>query len=101
MRWLQLYRKKSATFNAAKLLAEVSGSDDFQFVTVSDGLPGIGRKFSRFSDAAREAGMSRIYGGIHFPAANEQGLESGRRIGLHVVRTKFRPIAANAGTPAL
>jgi len=27
-------------------------------------------------------------------------LESGRRIGLHVARTKFRPIAADAGTSA-
>jgi hypothetical protein len=29
------------------------------------------RHFRRFFDAAREAGMSRIYGGIHFSAANE------------------------------
>ena len=75
---------------AAAVLAELTGSDEFQFVTTSDGLPGVVRRFRRFSDAAKEAGMSRIYGGIHFPAANEQGLESGRKVGLYVVQNFFR-----------
>lgn len=76
---------------AAALLAELSGSDDFVFITVSDGLPGARRQFRRFSDAALEAGMSRIYGGIHFPSANEQGLESGRRVGQQIARTLLQP----------
>jgi hypothetical protein len=76
---------------AAAFLAEFSGSDDFQFVTSSDGLPGVVRRFERFSEAAREAGLSRIYGGIHFPAANEHGLESGRKVGEYVARTLFSP----------
>lgn len=44
-------------------------------VTVgSDALPGVRRSFNRFSDAAREAAVSRLYGGIHTRAANEDGL---------------------------
>ncbi len=74
---------------AASVLAEFSGSDEFQFVTTSDGLPGVVRRFQRFSEAAREAGLSRIYGGIHFPAANENGLETGRKVGEYVARTLF------------
>jgi hypothetical protein len=77
---------------AAAVLAELSGSDEFQFVTTSDGLPGVVRRFERFSDAAREAGASRIYGGIHFPAANEMGLAAGSRIGLHVTRTTLQAL---------
>jgi hypothetical protein len=74
---------------AASVLAEFSGSDEFQFVTTSDGLPGVVRRFQRFSEAAREAGLSRVYGGIHFPAANENGLETGRKVGEYVARTLF------------
>jgi hypothetical protein len=77
---------------AATVLAELSGSDDFAFVTVSDGLPGVLRRFQHFSDAAREAGMSRIYGGIHFADGNEMGLETGRKIGAFVTRSLFQPV---------
>jgi hypothetical protein len=77
---------------AAAVLAELTGSDEFSFVTTSDGLPGVVRRFRRFSDAAKEAGMSRIYGGIHFPAANEQGLECGQQIGQYVTRSLFQKL---------
>jgi hypothetical protein len=79
---------------AAAVLAGLSGSDEFQFVTSSDGLPGVVRRFRRFSEAAHEAGVSRVYGGIHFPAANEQGLESGRKIGEYVARALFSSTTA-------
>ena len=89
-----------STFSAAAaaFLAEFSGSDEFQFVTTSDGLPGVTRRFERFSDAAREAGSSRVYGGIHFPAANEMGLATGSKIGLHIARTMLEPTVASAPT---
>lgn len=80
---------------AAAVLAELTGSDEFSFVTTSDGLPGVVRRFRRFSYAAKEAGMSRIYGGIHFPAANEQGLECGKKVGQYVTRSLFQKLAAS------
>lgn len=43
------------------------------------------RPYASFWDAAHEAGISRLYGGIHFRAAIEQGLEQGRCIGAHTV----------------
>ena len=75
---------------AAVVLAKLSGSDEFQFITTSDGLPSVVRRFRRFSDAAREAGISRIYGGIHFASANRDGLECGDAIGRYVVQNLFR-----------
>ncbi|MDB4917378.1 MAG: hypothetical protein JWM95_5022 [Gemmatimonadetes bacterium] len=39
------------------------------------------RKFASFRAAADEAGMSRIYGGIHFPSGNRVGGTVGRCIG--------------------
>ena len=42
------------------------------------------RAYDSFWDAANEAGISRLYGGIHFRAAIERGLDQGRCIGAYV-----------------
>jgi hypothetical protein len=46
------------------------------------GLPP--RSFRSFMEAAEEAAVSRMYGGIHFRAAIEHGLEQGVCIGERV-----------------
>ncbi|MBI2924803.1 MAG: hypothetical protein HYY24_03755, partial [Verrucomicrobia bacterium] len=66
---------------ASTVLALFYGTDDISFTTGSDFLPGVVRSFSSFSAAADEAAVSRLYGGIHFRFANEDGLESGLGIG--------------------
>jgi hypothetical protein len=48
------------------------------------------RSFSSFQAAAEEAAMSRLYGGIHFRAAIERGLEQGRCIGAYATALKTR-----------
>ena len=40
--------------------------------------------------ARNEAGISRLYGGIHFRAAIDRGLEQGRCIGAYVNALKTR-----------
>jgi membrane-associated phospholipid phosphatase len=47
------------------------------------------RTFSTFFSAASEAGLSRMYGGIHFRAANINGMQMGRNIGSFVT-TKIK-----------
>ena len=49
-------------------------------------LPGATRRFKSFSHAAREAAMSRVYGGIHFLRAVEDGYTQGKSIGRVVSR---------------
>jgi hypothetical protein len=50
--------------------------------------PGLrNRQFSSFNDAANEAAISRIYGGIHFRTACENGLEQGRLVANVVLST--------------
>lgn len=49
---------------------------------IDDGLPE--RTYSSFWEAANEAGISRLYGGIHFRAAIDNGLAQGDCIGNHV-----------------
>lgn len=53
-----------------------------------DKLPN--RSFNSFWDAANEAGISRLYGGIHFRAAIDRGLEQGRCIGEKAVALRTR-----------
>jgi hypothetical protein len=82
-----------STFSAAAatVLAKFHGSDRFSFTLRSDGLFGVTRSYNRFSDAAVEAGLSRIYGGIHFRAANEGGQALGRAIGQFVTANYLLP----------
>ncbi len=81
-----------ATFSAAAatVLAAVSGGDRFRFTLRSDGLFGTERTYRRFSDAAAEAGISRIHGGIHFMSANFDGQKCGRQVGEWVVRNVLK-----------
>lgn len=47
------------------------------------------RHFRSFHEAAEEAGMSRIYGGIHFPSDNVDGQILGRQV-AQLVLARFR-----------
>jgi len=48
------------------------------------------RHYKSFNEAAEEAGISRLYGGIHFRAAIVDGLEQGRCIGAYTNALKTR-----------
>lgn len=86
------YTSGHSTFSgsAATVLALYFGSDAIPFTTLSEDLPGVSRSFISFSQAAEEAGMSRIFGGIHYMAANVAGLDSGASLGEYVVQNYLR-----------
>jgi hypothetical protein len=48
------------------------------------------RKFSTFSQFAEEAGLSRLYGGIHFRTAIERGAQQGKELGRLISKLSFR-----------
>lgn len=48
------------------------------------------RTFSSFNAAADEAALSRLYGGIHFRAAIERGVQQGNKIGAAVNAIAFK-----------
>jgi hypothetical protein len=60
------------------------------FCFATDLAPNGDRCFASPLAAAREAGRSRIYQGIHFQFANEDGRRKGRRIGLEIALTTLR-----------
>ncbi len=42
-------------------------------------------KFNTWSDMAKSAGISRIYGGIHYPTSNNIALKIGKCIGKKII----------------
>jgi hypothetical protein len=73
---------------AATVLTSIFG-DDFAFQDNTGGKDGLPmRNFKSFWDAADQAGISRLYGGIHYRAAIENGLAQGRCIGAFAVALK-------------
>jgi hypothetical protein len=54
-------------------------------------MPGVTRSFASFSDAAAEAGMSRIYGGIHWSFDNVDALAAGSQLGWFAFDNVLKP----------
>lgn len=74
-----------ASSAAATVLTELIGQNH-QFIDSTEvpyGLPP--RKFESFFNAAEEAAISRLYGGIHYRPAIELGVEQGKAVGNHVL----------------
>ena len=70
----------------AEVLTHFLG-DKFSFNDSTETYIGIpARQFYSFREAAAEARISRLYGGIHFTDAIENGGEEGRRIGDFIIR---------------
>ena len=92
------YISGHSTFSgaAAAVLATYFGSDDIPFTTTSEDLPGVTRSYTSFSQAAEEAGMSRIYGGIHFLSANLNGLASGAQLGGYIAENLLLPMPGHS-----
>jgi hypothetical protein len=76
---------------SATVLQLITGSDKFNFQTtipanfgrVEPGVPAVPTviAYKRFSDAVYDAGMSRLYGGIHFKDDNTAGQLIGNAVG--------------------
>ncbi len=76
----------AVTSAAAAAVLTIHVGEAVSFEATSDTLPGVTRRFNSFAHAAHEAGMSRVYGGIHFLHAVEDGFEQGKGIGREVSR---------------
>ena len=88
------YPSTQSTFSGAAAVALAGVLGDQVGFTVTSGKPfeGITRSFTSFSQAARESADSRVYAGIHFRSACEDGLVLGRKIGQRVVVLYLQPV---------
>ena len=87
------YPSTQSTFSsaAAVVLASILGDQHSFRFTSGKPFDGITRSFTSFSQAARESADSRVYAGIHFRSACEDGLALGRRVGQRVVNLYLQP----------
>jgi hypothetical protein len=75
---------------AALVLAHAFG-ENFSFSDATHERDNIKpRSYPSFWAAAEEAGVSRLYGGIHFRSAVTRGLEQGRCVGAYATALKTR-----------
>ena len=75
----------SVVSGAASVVLTAYFGDNFGFIDSSEvyfGLPE--REFNSFFQAADEAAISRLYGGIHFRDAIENGVVQGKKIGSSI-----------------
>ena len=79
---------------SAVVLTELYG-DNFAFTDTTEvafGLPV--RSYTSFLHASEEAAISRLYGGIHYMMAIEEGVSQGNKVGEHIVqnmKTRIEP----------
>ena len=92
------YTSGHSTFSgtASTILASIFGPDT-HFTDGSDDMPGYGRSFVSFAQAADEAGESRVVGGIHFQFDNTAGLAAGRALGGYISQNFLMPLEDNGG----
>lgn len=74
---------------AAEILASFYCSGDVPFAFTGEQPGSAARSYKGFAQAAREAGRSRIYGGIHFQFSNDAGREAGKAIAREIVRARL------------
>jgi hypothetical protein len=84
----------------ATVLSSFFGGDGKIDVT-SDVLPGTTRVFDSYQTVANEAGLSRIFAGVHTRIDHKAGLELGRDVAGFVLRSSMRSdFAAETRPPA-
>lgn len=88
------YPSGHSTYTAAMshMLELCLGTDDVEFTVTSDGLPGVIRTFKKISDARREVGMSRVWGGIHVMSDNIEGQKAGLKVADYVFSHALAPL---------
>jgi hypothetical protein len=88
------YTSGHSTYTAAMshLLELYFGTDDIEFTVTSDGLPGAVRTYKKLSDARREVGMSRVWGGIHVMSDNLEGQKAGLKVADWVFSHALQPV---------
>src|SRR5262249_31064176 len=81
---------------AAEALASFFGTDQVSFSATWGPWE---RSFNKFTDAAKEAGKSRIFAGIHWSFDCAIAENMGRKVGQYVVDHYLQPLTGSGGDP--
>jgi hypothetical protein len=74
---------------AAAILADEFG-ERTAFTLRSDGLVGVSRTFRRFSEALEDVKDARVFAGIHFRTACDDGTMLGKAVAQYVLENAFQ-----------
>lgn len=76
--------------NAAATVLTVLFGDNYEFTDETE-IPfgNDARHFKSFYEASKESSMSRVYGGIHYPATARISIIQGKDVGNHVLQTLY------------
>jgi len=58
--------------------------EDTSFTATSDGLPGVVRSFSSFSEAVDQVADARVFAGFHFRFSCNDGIALGTAVATNV-----------------
>ena len=75
----------------AYTLKHFFGTDDIAFSTFGS-LSGTTRSFSSFTQYRKEVLEARVWAGVHFRTADDQGSQIGRKVANHLYRNYFREL---------
>jgi membrane-associated phospholipid phosphatase len=81
----------SAISAAAAEILRLSLGDQIALDVTSESLAGVTRHFTSFSEAAEEAGLSRIYSGQHFRFDHHAGKRLGHQVARSVLSSVLQP----------
>jgi hypothetical protein len=84
----------SVTGAMTEILQRFFGTDHFDFVMTSTNVNAIPptRDYTRFSDLSRDVVDVRIYHGVHFRSADEDGRKNGIKVGKYTFQHALRPV---------
>jgi hypothetical protein len=87
------YPAAHATFSTscATALGLFFGTDTIPFTLSWEGLPGVTRSFDSFSAASHEAGLSRIWAGIHWSFDVTAGETQGAAVATYIFQNFLLP----------
>jgi hypothetical protein len=82
----------SCVSGAAVVILANEFGDRTRFTVTNDIMLGVTRSFRRFSDALAEVVNARVFAGIHFRTACEDGTILGKQVAQYVLDSKFQSV---------
>jgi hypothetical protein len=82
----------SCVSGAAAVVLTNEFGDETRFTLESDLMLGVVRSYRSFSAALEEVKNARVFAGIHFRSATEDGVKLGAKVAHYVLENKFQRI---------
>lgn len=79
---------------SAKVLSDYFG-EQTSFTMTSENMVGVERSFANFSSALDEILEARVFAGIHFRSACNDGRATGEAVANYVIENAFQPVHGN------